>query len=350
MPQSDFLGSSNTLPDIENLQENISKKIDSFLDHSFGKSSIFPILRDYPTRAGKMLRPAICIAACGAVGGNIENAYNTAAAIELIHNAFLIKDDIVDGSDFRRGKTTLNRMHGLEIAINAGDALKVISLSALLDNLPLIGIRKSLQIMLEFIQMARFSVEGQLMDVEWVKKSRVDLTQKDYYEMCVRKSCWYTTIGPCRTGVTIGSEFATPEQLAIVTDFATKMGLAFQIRDDLLNLLSTFKEYGKEINGDIWEGKRTVMLIHLLENCLPSEKKVIAAILKKERSKKKAPEITYIRELMDRCGSISYADNLSNRYAKDAIRVLDRKCGWMTNKPWKRALRQLIEYVVSRNK
>jgi geranylgeranyl diphosphate synthase type II len=325
-------------------------KMEFYLEKDFGTSSAFEILRDYPNRPGKMLRPIICIAACGAVGGEIENAVNTATALELIHNAFLIKDDIVDSSDFRRGRETLNHLHGVEMALNAGDALKVLGLSALLDNLQQVGVRKSLQIMLEFLQMARMSVEGQLMELEWVKKNRVDLTQRDYYEMCLRKSCWYTVIAPCRTGITLGLEYVTAEQLDTITDFATKMGIAFQIRDDLLNLLSSFREYGKEINGDILEGKRTVMLIHLLENCTTDERRKIETILAKSRTRKKVEEVEHIRKMMDAYGSIEYAQRLSTKNARAALRVLRTECGWMTDGFWKKQLESLVQYVVARNK
>jgi len=350
LPTHDFLDNTDNYPSQQSLQKTILSKMESLLSHNFGSSSVLSIIRDYPNRSGKMLRPIICISACGAVGGDINNSFNTAAAIELIHNAFLIKDDIVDGSDFRRGLKTLNRMHGFEIAVNVGDALKVISLSALLDNLELIGVRKSLQIMMEFMQMAKMSVEGQLMEVEWVKTNRVDLTQKDYFEMCVRKSCWYTCIGPCRTGIIIGSENATDKQLELVTEFATRMGLAFQIRDDTLNLLSTFRKYGKEINGDIWEGKRTVMLIHLLERCSEADKRSVELILNKPREEKKESEVNYVRGLIDKYDSLTYAQNLSLQYAKEATNILQEDCDWMTNNYWKKSLKDMVKHVVSRNK
>jgi geranylgeranyl diphosphate synthase type II len=335
---------------MEDLRAIVLEKMESCLKRNFGTSSIFGILKDYPSRPGKMLRPIICVAACGAVGGEIENAVNTATALELVHNAFLIKDDVVDASDFRRGKETLNHLHGMEIALNAGDALKVLSLSVLLDNLQLIGVRKSLQVMVEFLKMARMSVEGQLMELDWVKKNRVDLTQRDYSDMCLRKSSWYTVIAPSRTGITIGLDQVTPEQLDNITDFGTKMGIAFQIRDDLLNLLASFREYGKEINGDILEGKRTVMMIHLLENCSASEKRMIEAILKKGRRRKKDIDVNCVRDLMDKYGSITYAQDLSTRNAKAALKVLVQECGWMTNRYWKNQLRGLVDYVVARNK
>ena len=128
------------------------------------------------------------------------------------------------------------------------------------------------------------------------------------------------------------------------------MGLAFQIRDDLLNLVSSFEDYGKEINGDILEGKPTVMLIHLLENSSKSERVRIEAILKKVRSKKKVEEVRYIRDLMDRYRSIEFAQSLSTRNANGALRILDVDCGWMTNKLWKHRLRELAKYVIVRNK
>jgi geranylgeranyl diphosphate synthase type II len=284
------------------------------------------------------------------VGGNIRNAIITATALELVHNAFLVKDDIVDGSEFRRGNLTLNRIYGDELAINAGDALKIIALSALLDNLQILGVRKTLQIMLEFLKMARFSVHGQMMELNWIRNREVDLTQRDYTNMCIRKTCWYTCITPLRCGLIIGSDYATEEQLESVTKLGSHMGLGFQIRDDLLNLMSTFEKYGKEINGDIREGKRTAILIHTLSSCSKKDKMKIVKILAKTRSKKAHAEVMYIRKLMDNCGSLEFATAISRKHAREARRILDSECKWITNIAWKAHLSQLCDFLIQRDR
>ena len=247
------------------LKRKVGLRMQYYLKKNFKPNSLaYKLLSDYPTRPGKGIRPAFCLAAAASVGG-YNDAINTGAAIELLHNAFLIKDDIVDQSLYRRGDLTLHRKYGLALAANAGDAVKILSMSPLIDNLSSIGVRKSLQIILEIQEMAGRSVEGQIMELAYVKQNRTDLKPKDYFRICENKTCWYTIITPLRTGLIIGSEYATPEQLDTFTRFGLNIGLAFQITDDTLNLKASEKLYGKEIKGDIFEGKRTLILLtHVL--------------------------------------------------------------------------------------
>src|SRR6187401_2020984 len=95
---------------------------------------LYNLVSDYPRRGGRMLRPCLCLAASRAFGGNDEDALRTAVAIELLHNAFLVHDDVEDESDTRRGRPTLNALHGAPVAVNVGDALIVLGMKALLDN------------------------------------------------------------------------------------------------------------------------------------------------------------------------------------------------------------------------
>lgn len=200
------------------LRKKVGERMQFYLRKSFSPSSLaFQLLSDYPTRPAKGIRPAFCLAAAASVGGDYNNAVNTGAAIELLHNAFLIKDDIVDQSLYRRGDLTLNRKYGLALAANAGDALKVLSMSPLIDNLGMIGVRKSLQVILEIQNMANRTVAGQISELTYVKENRTDLTQQDYFSLCEGKTCWYTTMTPCRTGLIIGSDNASADQLDTFT-------------------------------------------------------------------------------------------------------------------------------------
>ncbi|MFW9845873.1 MAG: polyprenyl synthetase family protein [Candidatus Thorarchaeota archaeon] len=340
-----------TLIEMGDLQEKAAERMKYYLRKSFGQRSIVhKLIKDYPTRPGKGIRPSFCIAACGAVGGDIENALNTAVTIELLHNSFLIKDDIVDGSDYRRGDVTLNKMYGFELAINAGDALKVLSLLPLVDNMQVIGVRKALQIILEIQHMASRSVEGQIIELDWIKRNIVPTRYQDYYRMCTLKTCWYTCITPARTGIIVGLKNASEQQLSAITEFGRTLGIGFQIRDDVLNLTSTFDLYGKEINGDIREGKRTLMLIHLINSVTPREKEKIVRILEKPRDKKTNDEVDYIRGLMNRHGSIDEAMRVSRRFALKARRVLKNDCTWMTESNWKDFFLRMTNYLIDRNK
>ncbi|MDD5616795.1 MAG: polyprenyl synthetase family protein [Candidatus Methanoperedens sp.] len=322
-----------------------------YLKKNFRPASLaYKVLSDYPTRPGKGIRPALCLAAAASVGGDYNKAIDTGAAIELLHNAFLIKDDIVDQSLYRRGDLTLNRKYGLALAANAGDAVKILSMSPLIDNLGSIGVQKSLQVILEIQEMARRSVEGQIMELTYVKQNRTDLKPRDYFRLCENKTCWYTVITPVRTGLIIGSEHATPEQLDTFTRFGLNIGLAFQITDDTLNLTASQKLYGKEIKGDILEGKRTLILIHLLNSCTSHERKRIRRILKTPRDNKTDSDVAYVEELMQKYYSIEYAEKIALSLAIKAERILLDECDWMTEKRWKQFFLDQTSYIIKRKK
>jgi geranylgeranyl diphosphate synthase type II len=339
------------MEDMRALRRKVGERMKWYLQKNFGTTTLaYKLLSDYPTRPGKGIRPAFCLAATAAVGGDYRNAVNTGAAIELLHNAFLIKDDVVDQSLYRRGDLTLNRKYGLALAANAGDALKILSMSPLIDNLDVIGVRKSLQVILEIQTMANRSVAGQISELTYVKNNRTDLNAEDYFDLCENKTCWYTTITPCRTGVIIGSDNTTDEQLETITRFALKIGLAFQITDDTLNLSASEKLYGKEINGDIMEGKRTLILIHLLNSCSPEEMKRMRQILKKPRDAKSDPDVEFVRSLMEKYASFENARQVAKKLAEEAREILVNECDWMTEKRWKSFFLDQTNYLIYRKK
>ena len=333
------------------LRSKVGKRMEFYLSKNFPRSSLaYKLLADYPTRPAKGLRPAFCLAAAASVGGDYDNAVNTGTAIELLHNAFLIKDDVVDQSLYRRGDVTLNRKYGLALAANAGDALKILSMSPLIDNLSVIGVRKSLQVILEIQKMANRSVAGQIAELTYVRTNRTDLKPADYFRLCEDKTCWYTTITPCRTGLIIGTDRATAEQLDAFTRFALKIGLAFQITDDTLNLAASEKVYGKEIDGDIMEGKRTLVLIHTLNSATHAELKRTRSILGKEREAKSESDIEFVKALMKKYSSFEYARNVAKGLAEEARGILRNECDWMTERRWKNFFLDQANYLIYRKK
>jgi geranylgeranyl diphosphate synthase, type II len=332
-------------------RKKVAIRMQYYLKKNFGSNTrAYQLLSDYPTRPGKGIRPIFCLAAAASVGGDYNNALNTATAIELFHNSFLIKDDIVDQSVYRRGDLTLDRKYGLALAANAGDAVKILGMSPLIDNLKLIGVRKALQIILEIQEMARRSVEGQIIELTYVRENRLSLKPRDYFTICENKTCWYTIIAPCRTGIIIGSDDATPEMLDAITRFALNTGIAFQITDDTLNLTASQKLYGKEINGDILEGKRTLMLIHLLQSCSKEEKAKMKQILKTPREAKTEADVAYVMELLETYACVEYARKTAEKFALKARGILMNECDWMTEKRWKQFFFKQTDYLVMRKK
>src|SRR5581483_3238235 len=231
---------------------------------------LYDLVLDYPMREGKALRPALCVAACRALGGRLEAVLPSAMVLELYHNAFLIHDDVEDGSEQRRGAATLHRTHGVPVAVNVGDAMLAMTLEPLLDNIRVVGLGKALRILRTIARMARESAEGQALELDWIRRDRWDLDDTDYVRMVYKKTGWYTFMAPLLVGATAAG--ASAEHLGELRNFGAVLGVAFQIQDDVLNLTSDEGGYGKEIGGDLWEGKRTLILMHALRQASPAER------------------------------------------------------------------------------
>jgi geranylgeranyl diphosphate synthase type II len=307
---------------------------------------LYDLIPSYPTRPGKGLRPGLCIASCRAFGGSTQAAMDSAVAIELFHNAFLVHDDLEDGSQFRRGGPTLHVEHGLPIAVNVGDAMNVLSIRVLMDNLDHLGPRLTWRVFAEIEHMVRESVEGQAMELGWIRDNVVDLTEADYLRMNLKKTCWYTCIHPCRIGALIGSG-GTVEPTRF-DRFGYFMGAAFQIQDDILNLIGERSRYGKEIGGDIWEGKRTLILIHLLNACTASELERMRRFLSQPRVERTPRQIRAVYGLLDKYDSITYARSAARQLAGAALREFFVAYRDAPDSDDKRFIEGIVLYMVER--
>ena len=308
---------------------------------------LYSLVADYPKRGGRMLRPSLCIATARVFGASVEDAVHSAAALELLHNAFLVHDDVEDESEQRRGRPTMNAMHGVPVAVNVGDALALLGMRALMDNRASLGPRVTMRVLEEAERMARESVEGQAIELGWRRDNAVDLAEHDYLEMVLKKTCWYTTIFPSRIGALIGTR--SDENLDRFIRFGFFLGAAFQIQDDLLNLVGDAERYGKELNGDIREGKRTVMLIHLLREVSPSEATRVRGFLAAPRSQRVARDVAWVRRAMDAYGCLEHARCIAHSLAGAARHEGATLYGEMPDSNDRAFIAALPEWVLSRN-
>lgn len=277
---------------------------------------LYDLLSAQLQREGKGLRPALCLATCGAFGGEYGRALPSAAAIELLHNAFLVHDDIEDSSEYRRGKPTLYREHGIPIALNAGDALNALSVRLLKQNLSALGPELTARTFDEFDHLSLATLEGQALELGWIRDNDCNTTEDDYLLMVLKKTSWYSFIHPLRLGALI----AQPERtdVDIFNRFGCFLGAAFQIQDDVLNLTGDRAKYGKEIGGDLLEGKRTLILAHLFQQVTAQEKRRLAVFFGKPRAQRMAREVSWVFELLERYGSIGYARAAARTFAEGA--------------------------------
>ena len=307
---------------------------------------LYDLAADYPERGGRSMRASLCLASARAFGADPADALNSAAAVELLHNAFLIHDDVEDDSEERRGRPTMHLIHGVPIAVNVGDALAVLSLRPLIENVSILGSRLALRVLEEAERMARESVEGQAMELWWREHNVVDLGERDYLELILKKTCWYSTIYPMRVGALIGTRDGV--DLDRYLRFGFFVGAAFQIQDDLLNLIGDAAKYGKEIDGDIWEGKRTLMLIHLLGAADPDDRARITALLGLSRGERTHEGVRWVRALMDRHGSIEYAQQVAHGLAGAALHEFEVAYGDLPESRDKRFLEAVATWAIER--
>jgi geranylgeranyl diphosphate synthase, type II len=306
---------------------------------------LYDLLSDYPRRGGKMMRSSICIANARIFGASIDDALCSAVAIELIHNALLIHDDIEDESDQRRGRPTLHALHGVPLALNAGDALTLLSLRPLFENASRIGPRLAQEIVVETERMAWESAEGQAMELGWRRDNCHDLTDRDYLVMVLKKTCWLAVIHPSRIGAMIGTRRHVALEPFI--RFGFFLGSAFQIQDDLLNLVAD-DHYGKELNGDILEGKRTIMLNHTYRHATALQRERLIGLLESPREQRTMTQVEWVRALMDDYRSVEYARGVAHGLAGAALHEYACIYDALPDSHDKQFIRGLVTWVFER--
>jgi geranylgeranyl diphosphate synthase, type II len=285
---------------------------------------LYKMLRDYPARPAKGMRALMCVSACKAFGGKEEDVLTTAACIEIFQHWILIHDDIEDDSEMRRGSPALHKKYDWRLALNAGDALHALMWGALLRNKKRLTDEKTLRVMEEFYTMVSKTTEGQHIELGWVVANRWDLTEDDYFNMCTNKTSWYTVIGPMRVGGVVGG--ADNSSLKLIVEAGKKLGVGFQIHDDILNLSGDQSKYGKEIGDDLLEGKRTLMLIRLLAVCSAQEREKVTAFFKLPRDRRKK-ETGQVIDLIQKYETIDYARRMSSRLVNEA-RAMLKEAEW----------------------
>ena len=237
---------------------------------------LYAPLSAFTANAGKRHRPLICmlaatavggsytlLAACLAVGGDPNRAATAAAAIEHFHSAALIHDDIADNGQLRRGKPCMHLTEGTGLAINCGDLALTMVTKTVLDD-PTLESDVKLRVLHELTEMIVRTIEGQALDLGWVRDGRFDISVDDYLDMATHKTAFYSGATPLAAGAIIGG--GSDEQIEALRAFGLHTGLAFQIQDDLLNLVGTKEAANKDFRTDITEGKRTLVAVHALSD------------------------------------------------------------------------------------
>ena len=267
---------------------------------------------------GKALRPTLCLLACEAVGGEYQRALPAAAAIELVHNYSLIHDDIQDDDRERRHRPTVWSIWGKPQAINAGTAMRILANIALLrlesHGVPL---KKQWRIQRLLDETSLRLIEGQYLDISY--ESRFDITVSDYLKMIEGK-----TASLIACALEVGALLGTDDEDLIkgFRSIGRHMGLAFQIRDDLLGIWGNKEETGKPLASDIRRRKKTLPIVYALEKAQDGLKEELVSIYRNGALDDSA--VSAVLRILDVVDAQASAQKTVERFCSEAAQITGR--------------------------
>ena len=307
------------LPLIEtSIRERLPKPY-AHLEDEGVEGFLYEPLREFVFSGGKRIRPALCLLGAQAVGAPVQVALSPAYAVELFQAAALIHDDIADKSELRRSVPCMHISQGTGIAINVGD-VAIVDVVAEVMHDETLSLDTRMRLFDELYAMERITLEGQALDLGWVRDARWDITEDDYLAMAVLKTAHYSCGIPLAMGAICGA--GSQEQVEGLRSFGIACGLAFQIQDDLLNLVGDEKSQGKDYRSDITEGKRTLVMVHALRNLDDDGAQELGHILSSHATNKN--DLDRAVTLANQAGAIAYADTYAKQLIRDAKATLEQ--------------------------
>jgi geranylgeranyl diphosphate synthase type II len=274
---------------------------------------------------GKRVRSALLILSCEAVGGTAAHALNAAAAVEILHNFTLVHDDIMDNADARRGRPTVHKKWSVNDALLVGDELLGAAYETLLRT-PGFAHRRLGGVLTQGLLDV---CEGQALDLEF--EGRTDVSVKEYFRMIGKKTGSLMATAT-ELGGLVGE--GTHLQVAALRRFGLGLGRAFQVQDDLLDVVGDPRDFGKTIGGDILEGKRTYLLLRAAERAEGDDRRLVGRVLRKEGSagewKTEEGAVTpggravveAVKDVYTRCGVLEEARRVVRRTTREALSEL----------------------------
>lgn len=311
------------------------------LQKLFGAQSrpfeVYGLLSEFLSVEGKLLRPALCLTSCKAVRGDPADALHAATAIEMFHNFTLIHDDIEDCSAMRRGRPCMHVKYGIPLALNAGDGLFMMVWKEALST-PEKRRGAALECLLTGFTKV---LEGQAVELGWYHKNKWDVSEEEYYQVVGGKTGALIATA-CEVGGALGG--GSDAERAALHKFGMGIGVGFQIADDALNIVGDEKKYGKEIGGDVLEGKRTLITIRAV-GMLPGKKSARLSLLLKRGAKAPA-DVREIVSLLKKSGAVESAIKTADMRIGEAKGALDA----LPDTPAKQTLLALAEYITKRER
>ena len=286
---------------------------------------------------GKRIRPALTLMACNLFSDNVQPAVNTALGLEIFHNFTLLHDDIMDRADVRRGRTTVHKKWNDNTAILSGDVMQIASYQFIAKT-PIQYLKPVLDV---FSQTAAEICEGQQYDVDF--ENRDEVKAEEYLEMIRLKTA--VLLGcALQCGAWIGG--AGEEDAQLLYNFGINIGLAFQLKDDLLDVYGDEATFGKKIGGDILCNKKTYLLIHALKLAKGDDAVALSKWIKSTDEKLETEKISAVTSLYNKLGVEAICEDKMRDFYTKAVANLE-KVSILDNK--KHELRKLADKLMLRN-
>jgi geranylgeranyl diphosphate synthase type I len=302
--------------------------------------AVYEPMRHVVAAGGKRIRPTLCLLACEAAGGRAADAVPTAVGIEFLHTFTLVHDDIMDKALTRRGHATVGALWGDEVAITVGDGLFALAFQAFTDNARVEGMppERVFEVLRRASKVSLDLAQGQTLDLLYAKRD--DVTVGEYMEMIRLKTGILLEFSLASGAILGGADAARVEALS---RFGEPLGLAFQIRDDLLDLVGDPKRLGKPLGGDIRTGKRTLMVAHAFERS--PEAKRLAQILDAPPDATSDDDVREAVGILERAGSLAFGKQRAEAALAEAKRALADLSGASMDLA---ALGGLADYILHR--
>lgn len=278
---------------------------------------------------GKRIRPLVTVLVGRACGHSGESLAGTAAIVEFIHTATLLHDDVVDGSELRRGRDTANAVWGNQASVLVGDYLYSRAFEMMVE----LG---SMRVMDVMAGATNKIAEGEVLQL--MNAHDPDTTETRYFEVIYRKTAKLFEAGAQIAAIVAGAPGAQEHALA---RYGKHLGTAFQLVDDVLDYRASREELGKNLGDDLSEGKPTLPLIHALKHADVAQQQLMRTAIENGGLE----SIEAITQIIESTGGLEYTARLAREETDLAIAALAE----LPDSVYKQALCELAEFAVSRS-
>lgn len=310
----------------------------------------YGIMRDYIDRQGSYRRPGLLLLSAQMFGAKAEDALLPAAAMQLSEDWILMQDDAEDDSEMRRGKPAAQKLYGWVHAIDASDSGHMAMWRMLKDYMLKAGTERGNRLYEKFYDMIAYTVEGQFIENKFIQDTKdLDRASEElYYRIVDSKTCYYTVYGPLQLGAMAAG--AGEKELEALKAVGKDAGTAFQITDDILDVIGDEKKTGKRPLGDLYEGKVTLIVLYAYKCATPDERQRMNAIYRKKRAEKTPEEIMFLYDMIKKYGGVDYAKGQAKAFGERAKRAAEAYGSAFPDNEYKGILMSAIEEMYVREK